>query len=73
MLANSVAGAYYYGGSYTPERSNVFSVHLNLVLVVKLYVSMCMGAPHECAVCIGCHFLSWLDQLRVLMMIMVYT
>ena len=30
-----------------------------------------MGAPHECAVCVGCHSLSWLDQLRVVMMIMV--
>ena len=47
------------------------SVYLDLVMVVNLYVSMCMGAPHECAVCVGCHSVSWLDQLRVVMMIIV--
>ena len=47
-------------------------MHLDLVMVVNLYVGMCMGALQECAVYVGCHSLSWLDQLRVVMMIMVY-
>ena len=45
----------------------MLSVQLDLVMVVNLY----MGAPHECAVCVGCHSWSWLDQLRVVMIIMV--
>ena len=51
--------------------SVILSVHRHLVMVVNLHVSMCMRTPHKCAVCGGCHSLSWLDQLRVVMMIMM--